>query len=347
MQAIIIAGGFGTRLRPVTDYCPKPALPIMGKPFLDYQLELLQRVGVKKVVFSLMYLADRIIDIFKDGSQYGMEFHYAVEEEPLGTGGGIKNCERFLSDETTIVFNGDVLTDIDLKGVIDSHQRNNAKISIVMTPVEDPTMYGVILTEPDGRILKFLEKPSKKEATQNTINAGIYIYERDVFEHIPAGENYSVERQLYPDMLEKGYRFYGFKSTDYWLDIGTPEKFLKAHWDMMDGRINLSSGGKQVCPGIWVGRDIIPGQEEVLKRPNLKPPLFIGYGAQFDGESNLGPYVVLYENVKLRGRLSASKTIFLDYSSAHGDASIENTIVHFHAELPDGANVKDMGIYTG
>ena len=346
MQAIIIAGGLGTRLKPVTDYCPKPALPIMGKPFLDYQLELLKRIGVKRVVFSLMYLADKIMKIFGDGSQYGMEFHYAVEESPLGTGGGIKNCEKYLLDEPTVIFNGDVLTDIDLNQVIDFHINQNAKITIVMTPVDDPTMYGVIFTERDGRILRFLEKPKREEATQNTINAGIYIYERDVFEHIPPGQNYSVERQLYPDMLDEGYRLSGYKSSDYWLDIGTPEKYMKAHWDLMDGRINLPIGGRQVQAGIWVGRDMVAGQDEVLKRSNLKPPLYIGYGAQFDGASELGPYVVLNENVKLRGKVKASRAIFLDYSSAHGDAEIENSIVHYQAEIMNGAEIKNVGIYV-
>ena len=347
MQAIIIAGGFGTRLRPVTDYCPKPALPIMGRPFLDYQLELLKRIGVKRVVFSLMHLADRIIQIFGDGSQYGMEFFYAVEETPLGTGGGIKNCEQYLTHDPVIVFNGDVLCDIDLSDVVKFHHDKKAKITLTMTPVKDPTIYGVIFTDRDERIQKFLEKPKLEEVTQNTISAGIYIYERDVFERIPPNTNYSVEHQLYPSMLDAGQPMYGFRTESYWLDIGTPQKFLQAHWDFMDGKIHLPCGGKQVHQGIWVGRELVPEQEKVLKRPNLKPPLFIGYGAQFDGESELGPYVVLYENVKLRGKMKASKTIFLDYSSAHGDAEVENTIVHYQAEILDGAKIKDVGIYTG
>lgn len=347
MQAIIIAGGFGTRLKPITDYCPKPALPIMGRPFLEYQIELLRRIRVKKVVFSLMYLADRIIQIFGDGSQYGMRFHYAVEETPLGTGGGIKNCEKYLSDEPVIIFNGDVLTDIDLNDVLQFHHEKKAKITLTMTPVENPTIYGVIFTDSSGRIQKFLEKPKPEEATQNTISAGIYVYERDVFDRIPPNTNYSVERQLYPSMLDDGQPMYGYRSDRYWLDIGTPEKFLQAHWDIMDGKVQLPCGGKEIVKGIWVGRDLAPGQEAVLKRSNLKPPLFIGYGAQFDGDAQLGPYVVLNENVKLRGNVKTSKTIFLDYSSAHGDAEITNSIVHYHAEIPDGSKIHDIGIFTG
>ena len=346
MQAIIIAGGFGTRLRPVTDFCPKPALPIMGRPFLEYQLELLKRAGIRRVVFSLMYYADRIISIFGDGTQYGMEFFYAVEEVPLGTGGGIKNCEKYIQDDLTVIFNGDVLTDLDLNDVINFHRERKAKITLTMTPVEDPTVYGVIFTDADGRVERFLEKPTREDATQNTISAGIYVYERDVFDHIPPNTNYSVERGLYPSMLDEGELMFGFRTEKYWLDVGTPEKFMKAHWDLMDGKIDLPVGGKQVYPGIWVGRDLVPGQEEILRRQNLKPPIFLGYGAQFDGESELGPYVVLNEMVKLRGIVKATRAVFMDYSSAHGDSIIENSIIHYDAEIPDGAVIRNMGIYS-
>lgn len=347
MQAIIIAGGFGTRLRPITDTCPKPALPIMGRPFLEYQLDLLKRVGVKRVTFSLHYHADQIQKIFGDGSQYGMEFFYAVETKPLGTGGGIKNCEPHLTNDPVLIFNGDVLTDIDLNETIEFHTKKKARITIVMTPVEDPTAYGVIFTKPDGRILRFLEKPSREEATQNTINAGIYIYDRDVFNEIPEGINYSVERGLYPKMLESGDSLYGFKTENYWLDIGTPEKFMKAHWDLMDGKIDLPVGGVEVKPGIWTSRDLVRGQEEVLIRDNVKPPLFINSGAQFDGSAQIGPYVVLNKMVKLRGPVNVKNSIFMDYSSAHGEVTVDGCVIHYQTELMEGLKIDKGGIYSG
>lgn len=347
MQAIILAGGFGTRLKPVTDECPKPALPIMGRPFLEYQLDLLEQIGVKRVTFSLHYLAEKIQEIFGDGSQYGMEFFYAIENEPLGTGGGIKNCEEFLNDDPVVIFNGDVLTDLDLNDVITFHNDNKARITITMTPVEDPTPYGVIFTKPDGRILKFLEKPKREEATQNTINAGIYIYERDVFDEIPPGVNYSVERGLYPKMLENNQPLYGFKTEKYWLDIGTPEKFLKAHWDLMDSNLKLKVGGVEVKPGIWTPRDLVHGQEDVLERSNIKPPIYIESGAQIDGNAEVGPYVVLNRMVKLRGPVKVSRTIFMDFASVHGEVEIENSIVHYKTELLEGAKIKSAGIYSG
>jgi NDP-sugar pyrophosphorylase family protein len=347
MQSILIAGGFGTRLRPVTDTCPKPALPIMGRPFLEYQLDLLKKVGIKRVVFSLHYLADQMIKIFGDGSQYGMEFYYAIESDPLGTGGGIKNCEAYLTDDPVLIFNADVLTDIKLDDVIDFHYDRRARITIVMTPVDDPTMYGVIFTEPDGKILKFLEKPKREDATQNTINAGIYIYERDVFNEMPPGVNYSVERQLYPDMLNAGQRLYGFATDRYWLDIGTPEKFLKAHWDLMDGKVNLKIGGTKVRSGIWTSRDLAHGQENVLDRPNVKPPLYIEYGGQFDENAEIGPYVVLNRMVKLRGPVKVQRAIFMDNSSAHGAVEVKDSIVHYNTEVFEGTKINSVGIYKG
>lgn len=346
MQAILIAGGFGTRLKPVTDTCPKPALPIMGKPFLEYQLDLLRKIGVKRVIFSLHHLADQIMEIFQDGSQYDMEFFYAVENEPLGTGGGIKNCEPFMNDDRILIFNGDVLTDIDLNDVINFHDSRNAAITIVMTPVEDPTQYGVIFTKPDGQIEQFIEKPEKEKATQNTINAGIYIYEREVLDEIPTGQNYSVERGLYPKMLSKNMPLFGYATDAYWLDIGTPEKFMKAHWDLMDGKVNLEVGGLNVKPGIWTSRDLVQGQEEVLIRPNVKPPVYIGSGAQFDGNAEIGPYVVLNRMVKLRGPIKASNAIFMDFASAHGEVEIENTIVHYQTELLEGMKIHSQGIFS-
>jgi NDP-sugar pyrophosphorylase family protein len=236
MQAVILAGGKGTRLRPLTLHTPKPVVPLAGTPFLTYQLELLKRAKVHDVVLSLSYQPQKIADVFGDGSHHGMRIGYVVEPQPLGTAGAYKNARERI-ETRTIVFNGDILTDIDLVEVIDLHKERGAAVTIVLTPVENPRAYGLVETEEDGRVRRFLEKPKGDEITTNTINAGIYVIEPDVLSHIPADEVFSFEYDLFPSLLAEGLPVYGFVSTRYWIDIGTPRRYLRANLDLLAGKL--------------------------------------------------------------------------------------------------------------
>src|SRR5215218_3098308 len=237
MQALILAGGKGTRLRPLTVYTPKPVVPVCNRPFLLYQLDTLRRAGVTDVTLSLSYQPHKIEQQLGDGSDFGVKINYVVEPQPLGTAGAYKFAEDLIR-EPTVVFNGDILTDLDLKAVIREHNERQATATIVLTPVENPQSYGLVETEKDGRIRRFLEKPKADEITCNTINAGTYILEPKVLDFLPAGENYSFEYGLFPDLLRRGEAFYAHIPTrTYWIDIGTPERYLRVHSDLLANRV--------------------------------------------------------------------------------------------------------------
>lgn len=236
MQSVILAGGKGTRMRPLTLHTPKPVMPLVGQPFLNYQLDLLKRAGIKDVILSLSYQPHKIEDIFGDGSHHGVRIRYLVEPQPLGTAGAYRNAADII-DSPTIVFNGDVLTDIDLNDVLAFHKERDAKATIVLTPVENPSAYGLVLTDGDGRVERFLEKPKSDEITTDTINAGVYVLDPSILEHIPENENYSFEYDLFPSLLERKIPVFGYVSRSYWIDIGTPSRYLTANMDLLAGRL--------------------------------------------------------------------------------------------------------------
>ncbi|MGH9903232.1 MAG: sugar phosphate nucleotidyltransferase, partial [Pyrinomonadaceae bacterium] len=237
MQALILAGGKGTRLRPLTVYTPKPVVPICNRPFLLYQIDTLRRAGIKNITLSLSYQPLKIEQQLGTGSDYGVQISYTVEPQPMGTAGAYKFAEELIR-EPTVVFNGDILTDLDLEAVISQHNERKAAATIVLTPVENPSSYGLVETEGDGRVRRFLEKPKADEISVNTINAGTYVLEPHVLDFIPAGENYSFEYGLFPDLLRRGEQFFAHvPEKAYWIDIGTPARYLQAHHDLLEGRV--------------------------------------------------------------------------------------------------------------
>lgn len=241
MQALILAGGKGTRLRPLTVYTPKPIVPMGNRPFLLSQIEILRRADITDIILSLNYQPDKIEDVLDDGTELGVNLRYLTEPTPMGTAGAYKFASDFLKT-TTVIFNGDILTDIDLNRVVEQHQNRQAAATIVLTPVENPAAYGLVETAPEnGRVLRFLEKPKPEESenlTIKNINAGIYVLEPEILDLIPAHENYSFEYNLFPDLLEKNSRFFAHVAEQsYWLDIGTPQRYWRAHQDLLDGKI--------------------------------------------------------------------------------------------------------------
>ena len=238
MQALILAGGKGTRLRPLTVYTPKPIVPICNRPFLLYQIDTLRRAGVIDITLSLSYQPEKIEQQLGDGSEFGVKLKYTVEPQPMGTAGAYKFAEDLIR-EPTVVLNGDILTDLDLKAVIRQHKERKAIATIVLTPVEDASAYGVVETESDGRVRRFLEKPQPEETTCKNINAGTYVLEPAVLDLIPKGENHSFEYGLFPKLLEKGEPFFAhIPQRTYWMDIGTPARYLQTHQDLLANRVS-------------------------------------------------------------------------------------------------------------
>jgi mannose-1-phosphate guanylyltransferase len=235
MKGLILAGGKGTRLRPLTINTPKPVVPVANAPFLLYQIDLMKSAGIDEIILSLSYQPRKIEDLLKDGSDYGVTIKYAVEGTPLGTGGAFKNAEEQI-DSTTVVFNGDVLTSLDLNAVIARHRKASAVATLVLTPVENPSAYGLVETDSAGRVQSFIEKPGAAEVTCNNINAGVYVLEPSVLRYMPKGEAYSFERGLFPTLLEKEELVLSYILDGYWIDIGTPQKYLEVHHDILAGR---------------------------------------------------------------------------------------------------------------
>src|SRR5436190_14623983 len=270
MKGLILAGGKGTRLRPLTINTPKPVVPVANSPFLLYQIDLMRGAGIDEIILSLSYQPRKIEDLLKDGSDYGVWIRYAVEGTPLGTGGAFKNAEGQI-DSSTIVFNGDVLTDIDLAAVIARHRETRAVATIVLTPVENPSAYGLVETNSDGWIQRFIEKPGPDEITCNTINAGIYVLEPSVLKYMPKGEPYSFERGLFPTLLEHKEPMMSYFFDKYWIDIGTPQKYLEVHHDILlkkfaSPRIGQSSLDRATLPtGAMVDEKSIIDQGVVIR----------------------------------------------------------------------------------
>ena len=235
MKGLILAGGKGTRLRPLTLNTPKPIVPVANRPFLLYQLDLMKSAGVGEIILSLSYQPRKIEDLLKDGADFDVLIRYAIESNPLGTAGAFKNAQEWI-EETTVVFNGDVLTSLDLGAVIAAHHEMGAIATIVLTPVEDPSAYGLVEFNDTGRIHRFLEKPSMDEITSNNINAGTYVLDSKVLDYIPGDRPFSFERELFPTLVEQGLPVYAYVSDCYWIDIGTPEKYLEVHRDIIAER---------------------------------------------------------------------------------------------------------------
>jgi len=298
MKALILIGGFGTRLEPLTITTPKSMVPVINAPFLEYLLKRLKNCGIREVVFSLGHLPAAVLEYFGDGQKLGLHIEYVVEESPLGTGGGIKNAERYL-DETFLVINGDVFTDIDIKQMEEFHAKKRAMATIALIPVEDPSRYGIIDTGTDGRVRQFIEKPSGKEITTNLINAGLIIMETQVLDYIPADTPYSYEKQLFPALLRQGEPVFGYSSRAYWIDIGTPESYFRLNADLLAGKSNQytptdSSGcfldpASTIADNVVLEGNVVVGQAAVLgkgsgiKNSLIWPETTIGEDCEIEG----------------------------------------------------------------
>ena len=230
MQALILAGGEGTRLRPLTSRMPKPVVPLVDRPFITFMLEWLRGHGVDDVILSCGFMADGMRQVLGDGSELGLRVRYLEEPKPLGTGGALKFAEELLA-ERFFMLNGDVLTDIDLTAQLEHHERVGARATLALIPVEDPSAYGLVRRNDDSSVREFVEKPGPDQIDTNLVNAGAYILDRDVLDEMaPAGTNISIEREVFPKLVGRG--LFGYEASGYWLDIGTPDRYLQATYDL-------------------------------------------------------------------------------------------------------------------
>jgi mannose-1-phosphate guanylyltransferase len=285
-QAVILVGGEGTRLRPVTSRVPKPVAPVVERPFVAYILDNLARHGVEKAVFSTGFLAEAIEAVIGDGSGYGLEVAYAIEAEPLGTAGAIANCRPLLDAGSFYVFNGDVLSDVDLSALAATHAAKGGASTIFLTPVDDPRRYGLVELRQDGAVASFLEKPGEWQGTA-LINAGVYVLEPEVLEMIPRGRLFSIERGVFPKLAAAG-SLYGYIDQGYWRDIGTPDSYLQAHFDILERQVDTSVAdvlGEQYL--------YVAPSAEIAAGARVVPPCYIAAGARVGARARIGPLAVL------------------------------------------------------
>jgi mannose-1-phosphate guanylyltransferase len=276
VRAIVLVGGEGTRLRPLTYTTPKPLLAIANQPFLERQLTWLAHHGIDEVILSLGYLPDAFAARFPDDRFGDLALRYAVEDEPLGTAGGIRYAAEVAGiDERFVVCNGDVLTTLDLTEMVGFHDEHGGEATIHLCRVEDPSAFGVVPTRPDGEVMAFVEKPPPGRAPSHWINAGTYVLEPSVLDRIPPRLTVSVERQTFPRMLDRPGRLFARQSDAYWIDIGTPEKYLEAHADVLAGRLGAppAPGAVETAPGVWQ-----QGSVSIAPDARVEPPVLLGPG---------------------------------------------------------------------
>lgn len=300
MQAVILAGGKGTRLRPLTIHTPKPIVPVVNRPFLLYQIDLLQPPAIKNVILCLSYQPRKIEELLSDGSNFGMRISYLVEASPLGTAGAFKNAKEYI-EGTTVVFNGDILADVDLRQVIDHHRSSEAAATIVVTPLENPTGYGIVEAAADGRVMRFVEKPQREEVESNLINAGIYVLEPSVLKHIPDGRSFSFEYDFFPALLDTDEAFYAYRHDGYWLDIGTPEGYRQGNLDVVNGRLR-SYAPERPAPG-----EKFDPAVRIDERSHVDPSCVIKAQAQIVN-SIIGPNCFIEEKAQIENSVIWSAT---------------------------------------
>jgi NDP-sugar pyrophosphorylase family protein len=347
LQAVILAGGMGTRLRPLTLNRPKPVVPLLNVPFLHHQLALLGAHGIRDVILSVSHMPEVIRSVMGDGQAAGVRLRYVVENEPLGTAGGVRNAAD-LVEGRVVVLNGDVLTDVDLGAILAAHEARRAKATIFLTPVENPTAYGLVELEPDGWVHRFLEKPGWDEVTTNTINAGIYVLERELLDLIPKDQPYSMEREFFPALLERRVPFLGHAPRAYWLDIGTAGKYLQAHQDLLDRLVQspVTPPGRRVQEG-WVDP-----AAELHSTARLRGPVVIGPGARLEQDVVVGPGVVLGAGCRLERGVQAESAVLWedvavgDGARLHGCLVGRGCRIGAHAELTGGSVLGDGSVLS-
>jgi mannose-1-phosphate guanylyltransferase/phosphomannomutase len=339
VKAVVMAGGEGTRLRPMTANQPKPLLPVVNKPIMEHVLRLLQRHGFTETVVTVQFLAALVRNYFGDGEEIGMALSYATEEMPLGTAGSVKNAQDALRDERFLVISGDALTDIDLTELVRFHKENGALVTIALKRVPNPLEFGIIIIDDDGRVQRFLEKPTWGQVFSDTANTGIYVMEPEVLDHVAAGEPVDWSGDVFPKLLAEGAPLYGYIADGYWEDVGTHESYLKAQADMLSGKIDIEPDGFEVSPGVWVAEGAEVDSEAVLKGP-----LYIGDYAKVEAGAELREYTVLGSNVVVKEGAFLHRAVVHDNVFIGPSTNLRGCVVGKNTDVMAGARIEEGAV---
>lgn len=334
MQAVILVGGEGTRLRPLTSTVPKPVVPLVDRPFIAFMLEWLGGHGIDDVVMSCGFLATSVRNVLGDGSRYGIRLRFVEEPDPRGTAGALKFAESML-DERFLMLNGDVLTDIDLTAQIAQHERTGAKGTLALVPVEDPSAYGLVRLHDDRAVRGFVEKPAPDMIDTNMISAGAYVLEREILELVQPGRNVSIEREVWPKLVGAG--LYGFPCESYWLDIGTPERYLQGTFDILEGNVRTAVGER-------LGSSYLSVSDGAEVDGRAIPPAVIESGACVAGGAHVGSLVVLGAGAKVGAGSTVERAVILSGSEIGENCVLRDCIVAAGCRIGNGTHVSEGAV---
>lgn len=343
MKAVVMAGGEGSRLRPITANRPKPLVPIGNQPIMEHILGLLHRHGIDDVVCTLHYLADEIQSYFDDGSDWNMRLAYSVEDTPLGTAGSVKKAESLLrdgpDDGTFVIISGDALTDCDLTRAIEFHKAKKSLATLILYRVESPLEFGVVITDESGRVVRFLEKPSWSEVFSDTVNTGMYILEPEIFDYMEPGRAYDWSQDIFPALLREGKPMYGYVMKEYWCDVGTLGQYRDAQEHLLSGRTSLPVTGDQVDPGVWLGANC-----HIDEQAQIIPPICIGRNTKVKAHARIGPYTVIGDNCLVEEAANVERSVVWDSTYIGPNVGVHSAIVCSKATIKRDTVVREDAV---
>src|SRR6185369_15451692 len=332
MKAVIMAGGFGTRIQPLTGSMPKPRIPLFNRPIMLHIVELLKKYDITELVMLLYHQPFYIKNFFRDGSDFGVKITYVTPIADMGTAGAVKAAEKYL-DERFLVISGDLLTDFNLKKVIDFHDERKAKATITLTSVKDPLQFGVVITDKEKRITQFLEKPGWGEVISDTINTGIYVLEPEIFNYIPAGENFDFSQDLFPTLLEKGEPLFGFPMKGYWRDIGNTDSYREAHHDIFRGKVNVKIDEQKQD---YVGKDLRIGTDvRLADASTLEGTVVVGDNSQILGSAQIKDSVI-GRNCTIEAGVRLSRCVIWDNVYVKKGAKLVDSVICNNVSVGQG-----------
>ncbi|MCU0310371.1 MAG: sugar phosphate nucleotidyltransferase [Acidimicrobiales bacterium] len=340
MKAVIMAGGEGTRLRPLTSNAPKPLLPLVNRPMMEHVVDLLKRHGIDDIVVTVAFMANSIREYFGDGSDFGVTMTYATEETPLGTAGSVRNAKDHLT-ERFVVISGDVLTDVDISAIVATHDEKSAMATIGLAHVDNPLEFGIVITRDDGSIERFLEKPTWGQVFSDTINTGIFVLEPEIFDYIEEGRPVDFSGEVFPALLADGRPLYGAVTEGYWEDVGTIDSYVRAHKDILDGRVRVEIPGFEVRPGVWLGENA-----DVHTEATIVGPAVIGENCRVEADAVIGEYTVLGANVRIRQDAFLERTVVNDHAYLGEAVRLRGTVVGRSCDLRKGVRTEE-GVVLG
>lgn len=341
MKAVIMAGGEGTRLRPLTSQRPKPMVPIVNQPVMEHILGLVKHHGIDEVVATLAFMPQVIEDYFGSGEEWGMSLRYAMEDVPLGTAGSVKNAQDLIGDDSFVVISGDALTDIDLSAVIEFHKSKGGPVTIALKSVPDPLDFGVVITDEQGRVERFLEKPTWGQVFSDTINTGIYVMDPVVFDHIPTDRPFDFSSELFPLLMESGFELYGCPVDGYWCDVGGVDSYMQVHRDILDGKAMVFTPGVSARDGLWVGEG-----SQVDPTAHIGTGVVIGRNVTIRAGARIGDYTVLGDNVVVGANASVSHSVVWGDSFIGKNSDVSGAVLCRKVDVRARARV-EMGAVIG